>query len=218
MAPERSPEDFAKTNYVTAYLMNQKTTYEITITEKLGQVTVPDMSEMIWSRIEAELDLDPGDIDGGDTPSPATPPAGIIFGGVGLLFIASLFLYFLNTKNTNKDNTEFVTPTIESGIQTPPTIKPPASNSAESKPALINAEQKQMPTDSIDYNEQVTATPAIIQPIIDSTSQTADNDAVTLHTNTAPPVRKDSLPPQKKRGVTGISPGDYKIVPKKDSN
>ena len=205
--------------------MNQKATYEITITEKLGQVTIPDMSEMIWSRIEAELDLDPGDIDGGDTPSPGTPPAGIIFGGVGLLFIAALFLYFLNSNTTDKDNSNHVPPTERSNTQTTIGINPAGSDSTGNQPAQLNGSLKQTPgittddqtqDDSTNSNGEFTKGPITIPSAIDSSLQTVNADPVAGISN-PPPVRKDSLPPRKNRGVTGISSGDYKIVPKKDS-
>ena len=198
--------------------MDQKTTYEITITEKLGHVTIPDMSEMIWSRIEAELDLDPGDIDGGDIPPPATPPVRIIFGGVVLLFIGALFIYFLNSKNTAKDNSNNVTPTERSNTQTTVTTKPPGS--ARDQPALSNGAVKQAPDagtnaqtqdDTTNTNGQLATGPIIISPAIDSSGQTGNADPGIVIANPPPPVRKDSLPPQKKRGVRSISSGEYKI-------
>ena len=205
--------------------MDQKTTYEITITEKLGQVTIPDMSEMIWSRIEAELDLDPGDIDGGDTPPPATPPVRIIFGGVVLLFIGALFIYFLNSKNTDKDNSNQLPSTERSNTQTTVTTQPPGSDAAGDQPVILNGELQQTPGtntndqtgDDSTNNGGLATAPIIIPPANDTSLQTANADPGIVIANPPPPAKKDSLPPQKKRGVGGISPGDYKIVPKKDS-
>ena len=198
--------------------MNQKTTYEIIIAEKLEQVSIPDLSEMIWSRIETELDLDPGDIDGGDSPTPGVPPTRIILGGVVLVFIAALTYYFFNTKKTNGDNTIKIPPTEQSSKPTPLTIKPPGSQTV---PVQFSVGQKQTPNDSINNNsiiDQLTAAPIVIPPANDSTGQTGKGDPVSVVVSQLPPVTKDSTPLRKNRGVSGISPGDYKIVPKKDSS
>ena len=51
--------------------MNNKQAYEITITSKLEALPLPDMEDAIWSRIEAQLDIDlPTDDGGGGTSAP----------------------------------------------------------------------------------------------------------------------------------------------------
>src|SRR5688572_30498533 len=82
--------------------MNQKTTYEIIITGKLEHISIPDMSEMIWARIEKELETDPGDGDdgggNGEAPGPVAPAKGFIFGGIGIVVAVSFLINFSNNK------------------------------------------------------------------------------------------------------------------------
>ena len=83
--------------------MDQKAAYEKIITGKLEHIVIPDMSDMIWARIEKELDTDPGDGNdgGGNSSSPVAPsPAkGIILGGTAIVLLISFLVNFSNNKN-----------------------------------------------------------------------------------------------------------------------
>ena len=48
--------------------MRKKETYEVTLTSKLEALPLPNLEHMIWSRIEAELDIDMPTDDGGEIP------------------------------------------------------------------------------------------------------------------------------------------------------
>lgn len=55
--------------------MNQPLPYEIAIAEKLEQLSVPDMVDAIWARIEKQLDAELPEDDGPGEP-PASPGSG----------------------------------------------------------------------------------------------------------------------------------------------
>jgi hypothetical protein len=80
--------------------MTPKTTYELTITEKLQHLPLPDLEDAIWARVKNQLDHDLPTDDGGDS-GPDLPPAAVAGCGVPgslalLLFLLPIF-YFLKT-------------------------------------------------------------------------------------------------------------------------
>ena len=189
--------------------MNNQMTYEITIKKKLENIPVPDLSEMIWARIENELDADPGDGTDNNPPSPSSPAGGIMLGGTALLFIIALIIYFLNKPNN--------TPQIDK-VQT--TI-PVQNNHPNLPPASVNVLPTITSTNKKQENVAGTQEP-LENPV---TSQTTINDSMPMpdvvRGNEIPltlPKTMDTIPPKKTRGVSGITNDDYKIVPKKDSS
>src|SRR6476620_1768263 len=104
MAPERSKENTAKTNTVFENRMNQKLTYEQTITGKLEALPVPDMEAAIWKRIEFQLDIDmPSGGDSDATQPPRFPkPGPLMLGAVSIVFLTALLIYSILT---NKEQT-----------------------------------------------------------------------------------------------------------------
>lgn len=210
MAPERSPENVAKTNHAPRNLMNKQMTYEITIKKKLENIPVPDLSEMIWARIENELDADEGNGDDHNPPAPSSPAGGIMLGGTALLFLIALLFYFINNEQKEIPQIEKVQTTL------------PVENNQSKLPAANGNVQP-----VINPPKQMQESVTNMQPPanVPATSQTIINDSmpepVVVRGNTIPltlPNTMDSLPPKKTRGVTGITNDDYKIVPKKDSS
>ncbi len=204
--------------------MDQKTTYEITIAGKLEQISIPDMSEMIWARIERELDADPGDgEDGGDGPSSPVAPSpakGIILGVTSIVFLIAFLV------NYSSNQIRPVIAPLELPKQTTPanaTNSPPASNSNELRGVTPTVRQSPVSTNNTAHPpvlvvDTVSARPdslnqSLVVPRVGSDS-TDFTDAADLANQ--PPPTKDSIAP-KKRGVKGISQGDYRIVPKKDT-
>ena len=185
-------------------------TYEITIKKKLENIPVPDLSEMIWARIENELDSDTGDDTDNSPPSPSSPAGGIMLGGTALLFIIALMIYFLNNKPNNFPQIEKVQTTLPAQNNQP--NLPPASGNVQ--PTITSTNKKQ---------ENVAGTQEPLEiPVI---SQTTINDSMpvtdVVRGNEIPltlPKTMDTIPPKKTRGVSGITNDDYKIVPKKDSS
>ena len=202
--------------------MNQKATYELTITEKLEQLTAPDMVDAIWARIEAQLDIDLPTDDGPTNP-PAAPKSGPtkwINRGFIIAAVAIVLIYFFNNrKQVIPSNDQ---PTITAPVTTPNNNASPVRNNS---PGTNNANTPQnnssAPTTSstglpVDSNATIPVTvPLQLAP-----------DSNTVQTN-APVVNLPLVTPQKNtppdstkkgRGVKGITDSDYKIVPKKDSS
>ena len=191
--------------------MNKQMTYEITIKKKLENIPVPDLSEMIWARIENELDTDPGDSSDNNPPSPSSPTGGIILGGTALLFIMALTFYFL-TKKPNE------IPQIDK-VQT--TLPVQNNNQPNSPGTNANVQPNTRPGNINQENIADTST----QVEIPFTSQSIVNDSIVkteiAQGNEIPltlPKTMDTIPVKKTRGVTNISNDDYKIVPKNDSS
>ena len=203
--------------------MNQKATYELTITEKLEQLTAPDMVDAIWARIEAQLDIDLP-TDEGPTNPPAAPTSGPrkwINRGFIIAAVAIVFIYFFNNrKQTISSNDQ---PTITTPVTTPNNNDNPVRNNS---PGTTNTQTQQnntsAPTNAstvlpVDSNATAPVTgPVLLQP-----------DTAAVKTNTAPVFTPPVVTPQKNnapdstkkgRGVKGITDSDYKIVPKKDSS
>ena len=191
--------------------MNKQMTYEITIKKKLENIPVPDLSEMIWARIENELDTDPGDSSDNNPPSPSSPTGGIILGGTALLFIMALTFYFLTKKPNDIPQIDKVQTTL------------PVQNNNQPNSPVSNANvQTNTKTGNI-KQENIADTSTQVE--IPFTSQSIVNDSIVkteiAQGNEIPltlPKTMDTIPVKKIRGVTNISNDDYKIVPKNDSS
>ena len=120
--------------------MNQKATYELTITEKLEQLTAPDMVDAIWARIELQLDIDLPTDDGPTNP-PAPPTSGPrtwINRGFIIAAVAIVLIYlFNNRKQTISSNDQ---PTITAPVTTPNNNESPVRNNS---PGANNANAPQ---------------------------------------------------------------------------
>src|SRR5688572_17584023 len=87
--------------------MNQKAAYEMTITEKLEQLTVPDKVDAIWARIETQLDIDMPTDEGASDPSLNPSSGNGLWNLAIIVFIAALIaiIYFTNKKTNTNNNT-----------------------------------------------------------------------------------------------------------------
>jgi len=86
--------------------MRNKETYELTITSKLEALPLPNLEDAIWSRIEAQLDIDlpSDDGDGGTTPTPGSPSGSWWLKGTGLFILAvAIISFFTLTKSKNEN-------------------------------------------------------------------------------------------------------------------
>jgi hypothetical protein len=200
--------------------MNKKEIYEITITEKLGQLPLPALEDAIWARIENSLDLEmpTDDGPGGDGGGPVNPSGGGMFPiqfGLSAFLLALISFYFLSQNKTQPAVNTPVTsrPTIETIQQdkppdkktqtyTPPVFQPPPGHSrGVLSPRLEDS---------------------IAQPLVNNTGVLPLPDEAVTTGIVAPPValpKVDTLVPKKKgKGVSGITDNDYRIVPtRKDS-
>ncbi|MEJ8820237.1 hypothetical protein [Lacibacter sp. H407] len=200
--------------------MNQKATYELTITEKLEQLTAPDMVDAIWARIEAQLDIDlPTDDGPTNPPAPTSGPRTWLNRGFIIAAVAIVLIYlFNNRKQTTTSNDQ---PNITAPVTTPNNNDNPVrNNSPGTNNTIAPQNNSSAPINSsavlpADSSAPVTG-PVLLQP---------DSNAV--QTNAPPVITPPLVTPQKNispdstkksRGVKGITDSDYKIVPKKDSS
>lgn len=195
--------------------MNQKAAYEITITEKLEQLTVPDMVDAIWARIETQLDIDMPPDQG-----PSQPPHSPLTGGglwIGSLFIAALIttIYFItsktNTNSNNRQNPEDSINIISSPLNT--IDRSPPSPGNQLSPAARPGQNNSIPAI---INNDSTVTPLLNDSIVNTVPDSIGNDLAI----DAPPITQqpDTASKKKGRGVKGIKDSEYRIEPvKKDS-
>jgi hypothetical protein len=194
--------------------MDHKKAYEQTIAAKLETLPLPDMADAIWSRIETRLDADMPADDGGGNES-GSPSGGGWLGSIGLfVFIAAFVPIFLRYKNNKKPELLFQPQQTTRPVQAPPL---PANTNSIKREERTKTETPLSQTHSInDVNiKSADSISNIAMPPIllsDSVQQTTIIPPPTL------PTADTIQPPKKRRGVTGITDNDYRIVPvKKDS-
>lgn len=197
--------------------MDQRTAYELTINEKLRQLPVPDMQEAIWSRIEIQLDTDMPTDDGGGSAGPQSPDWKNLLGRIGpFAVVVALVTIFLVNRSARKNKP------VQQRNQYPSTQNSTPPDNASNAPPGRNSSAPVIYPAARDRNlnpvisvpdDSVSAPPVTISlpPWSDSTMQTP------VIVQTPPPPQTDSVTKKKPRGVTGITDGDYRIVPKKDS-
>lgn len=199
--------------------MNLKTAYEEIITGKLDALPVPDMADAIWKRIEAQLDLDMPTDEGPGTP-PAPKPRGWVPGKGFIVFVAAVitsFLIYFNQQKSKKNP-------LPVSIQDSGNIRPlPASPVIQEPDRSTEVKNNSSPIRSSDNTtKEAGPIPAPLPAAIDSSRIIDSAGSVQLPklNNSVIPtqVQKDSIPVKKGRGVQGISEGDYRIVPKRDSS
>lgn len=193
--------------------MNQKTTYEVTITNKLQQLPLPDMADAIWQRIESQLDMDmPSD----DPAKGGTPKGGGSFPiGTGvLIFVVALVTYFLINKNNQKDQTLAPLPPVPR-IETPTETSQPPPAQPDNRSQTITAPQG---------NSFTPAIPLVFDSVGNRTEPIVNVPLQQDSAAISPPLlqpeqnRTGDQTTKKPKGVPGISDSDYKVVPKKDSS
>ena len=196
--------------------MNGKKAYEEIISDKLEQLSMPLLQDVIWSDIEKGLDRDmpvkDGSRGGGTSGGWLRITRQL---GLGLSVIAVLFIVIITgrekkveraveppAKGTNTFN--------EAVVSKKDTNKPVAPG----KTVLVSTGV--MPTKKTEApsakNDSLVVQPLTIEPVLsDSGISVSITPAGTL-----PILLKDTVP-DKSRGVKGITSNDYRIVPKKDS-
>ena len=203
--------------------MTPKTTYELTITEKLQHLPLPDQEDAIWARVKNQLDLDLPTDDGGDS-GPDLPSGGSGWmRGAGFFGLVAVFItYFLLSKN----NDSLLQP--EQTIQTqntPPAVSTNIDQRIDSLPNQVYPERNFDPLSPPGDPPVTTAENGL--PILNFDSSVSVPTTSLVMPDTlqraviSPPVtvlQDTSAPKRKIRGVGGITSDDYRIVPaKKDS-
>ena len=198
--------------------MDQRLQYEQLIGAKLEGLSIPNMQDMIWARVKAQLDIDmPSDDNDGGGNGPQSPIIkGPLRWGLSIVIVAVItaFFFFKNKPSLNENNPSL--PITTQPINEPanqPTGPPGKANDIVDEAPLI---------------PQVTNTPAA-KPVDTSTLQrdlnapfTAAFDSIkTIKPDSnfiraqPPPIINDTLPPKKKgKGVSGLKDDDYRLVPK----
>ena len=194
--------------------MRNKETYELTITGKLEALPLPNMEDTIWSRIEAQLDIDmPTNDGGGNTPPPNSPLNFGWLGGAGLLCITAIIISLFSLTQSSDREASSTTSSQEvsqeqqdsfSNERPLPSASPPRSPKASPN---VTSNNPNSTVTSADSNTTTNVVPSLLK----------DSSQI----QPAPPIaiapQKDSIPPKRSRGVKGISDSDYRIVPKKDT-
>ena len=198
--------------------MNQKTRYELTITDKLQGLPLPDMEDAIWARVKTQLDLDlPTDDNDGDGPDAPSGGSGWSWGGSMFILVAALVAVFFLRKN----NSQLQTTPINSVQSTTPVQTPAQQQTTGSPPALLQKDASLQPVTPTGLSpgdflrsptDSIAGVPTTALPLPDS------QQAVVV----LPPVQADTVnsakPKPKTKGVKGLTDDDYRIVPaKRDS-
>lgn len=207
--------------------MNNRTTYEQLIADKLQQLPIPDMADAIWARIEQQLNVEMPVDDQGLNNTPGSSSPGFRFPGNTMLyiFIAALTtIYFLSKSFATKqekdqtateiylDQTDSTIVNIEEEVPNDSqTIKFRNDKADISLPeAILNVQQEPIKNEvEVNATEEATATNAIIEKPMPQIQTQNFKPLVSQNT--------DTIPTKKGRGVK-LNPNDYRIAPvKKDS-
>jgi len=202
--------------------MNQKALYELTITEKLEQLTAPDMVDAIWARIETQLDTDLPTDDGPANPpaAPKTGPSKWIRRGFIVAVVAIVLIFSFNNRKQKFISTS--QPTLNTPVTKPTntdnTVRnnSPGTNNAITPQRNTSALANPSPVLPVDSNATAPVT-LPLQPEPDSSKLNTNPQPVLTPPLVVPQKNPPSDSTKKSRGVKGISDNDYKIVPKKDS-
>ena len=199
--------------------MDQRLKYEETISSKLQALPLPDMADAIWSRIETQLDIDmPTDDGPSGNNGPQSPSPRIIIGGSAFIIIVAFISIFFLSKNKNQNQQQQQIPDSNSpAVSTEQIVKPPGEKTTNTETILNQAKQQD---DALPVVFNNLSDSSVVNPITAS----IDSNKVLpniLVQNPLPDLPKtiDSVQQgKKKRGVSGITDNDYRIVPKKDSS
>lgn len=200
--------------------MSQLLPYEQSIAEKLGQRQIPDMADLIWARIEEQLDTDmPADSGPGKTP-PAPPTSGYIKGLGFLVVFAAIIVTFLLVRKPSPHQQEAKPPAVPAA--------PASAGDTSGAPVVVPHSNQPVripghsPGLNVHLNDTISnALPQLNKP--DSTVQPARDTAgkpppqVLLPVPDTVSIAPLQPPPKKPRGVRMSNP-DYRIVPGKDSS
>lgn len=204
--------------------MSEQLSYEALIAAKLEALQpMPAMADAIWGRIEQDLDKEmpierpkgPGGISGSFLWPGAILVAVII---AALLFWNNQQQSSIRNKRSLIDSPSTETPAPSSGGNPDRSDKPSMAipfKSGNQAQVDSSNNSEQVPEMVLPKKDSIANTPA--ETIIESTKPSLPKTNESL----LPPVKKiDSQVTKKPRGVPGINPNDYRIIPggKKDSS
>jgi hypothetical protein len=198
--------------------MNNRTTYEVIITEKLQQLPLPALEDAIWARISTQLDLDMPEDEGGGS-GPQNPSGGWMWSAGLLAFVAALLAVFVLTQKNNNssnppDNTYDNTAPMTTPLQVPATAPPNGSANQEPEvlPAPLNSTTGSN-AGKVAIDSANSGAASLPEQLLPDSAQ-----PVIVQLPTQPVKDSVSKPKTKTRGVPNITDADYRIVPtKRDS-
>ena len=186
--------------------MNQPTTYEQLIAQKLQELAVPDQANAIWATIEQQLNIempgnDPGPGGGGHH--------NWWMGGGGLLTLFVAVVTYISVSNQKFDNQRNVKE--QPAVQHPKPGKKNQGDSTRQVPPgkVIRPRQQGVSEKPKETGEQ----PVVRDSLMKVSAPVAAPEPAKI------PLTADTVrPPAKPRGVKGISDADYRLIPaRKDS-
>ena len=213
MALKRGTKNTTKTTTASKHLMDQRLSYEQLIAGKLHSIPIPDMADAIWARVEAQLDIDLPTGDGGSAPQSPSSGPGIIGWGLSVFVVVliSLFLLYKNNSKTSPIHNS-ATPNQQINEPVEKNADPPEQDVREIRRSITTTGQAPVDNATI-KQDSVGANPIVINTPLKVDSVTRD----IVQTPVVSSSPKDTIATgKKKKGVSGLSESDYRIVPKKD--
>ena len=198
--------------------MDQRLKYEETISSKLQALPLPDMADAIWSRIETQLDIDmPTDDGPPGNNAPKSPTPRIIIGGSAFIIIVAFISIFFLSKNKNQDQLqEQIQNTTSPSTSSEQIVKPPGEKTNNATLPLNQPKQQDNGLPIVFNN---TTDSSFVNPVVLPDSNKVLPNILVQNPKPDLPKTIDSVQQgKKKRGVSGITDNDYRIVPKKDSS
>lgn len=207
--------------------MNQLTTYEQLIADKLQELSAPAKIDAIWARIEQQLDVEMPTDESGSTDAGASSNPGFFFPGNKFLYIflaAVAGIYFLTRPYAVQNE-------VSETLQQQPyelndslnTVSDAIKNSDSE--VIFTDKANRVGTDKILLNDSSTVVSeepmpnAVITKESDPIVQSPASVSIPVNeTKKLPmPILTDTSA-KKGRGVKGINMNDYKIAPVKKDN
>lgn len=194
--------------------MNQRTTYEKLIANKLQELPVPDMASAIWLRIEQQLDVEMPVNDPGSSNGNAAFPGQLSMGILAVVLVAILMgIHFLLRETRSYEHPERETPVHTVPAATPKEDPLPIQKTPDT---TIDIQQPPADEEMITQDEEpaiVSMPESVIKP---EATPVQEMDAMVVLPKVKPTL---IVPPdssnKKSRGVKGISLDDYRIAPVK---
>ncbi|HEY0897150.1 MAG TPA: hypothetical protein VGE15_11410 [Sphingobacteriaceae bacterium] len=179
--------------------MNQPTTYEQLIAQKLQELAVPDQANAIWATIEHQLNIE---MPGNDPGSGGGGHGNWWMGGGSLLTLFVAVVTYISVSNQNFENRR---PLNERpAVQHPRPVK-------KSQPDAPKDDRSKTVRPRPDINEKPAkqaGKPIVRDSLVNTNPPVAAPDPLQV------PAAADTVPPTKKsRGVRGISDADYRLIP-----
>lgn len=205
--------------------MNQLTTYEQLIAAKLQELSAPAKIDMIWARIEHQLDVEMPIDESGPTDTGASSNPGFFFPGNKFLYIflaAVAGIYFLTRPFAIQN--EASETDVRPSYQTKDSLnKATDPNKVSDRKVLFTDKADQVVAEQIISEDSVQASSEQVPIEIptkeaESVNQPATSSVVNETKKPLVSVSTIDSTPKKGRGVKGININDYKIAPIKKDN